>query len=643
MAVSKGNIYEFDRFRLEINERLLTRDGEPIDISAKAFDLLVALVENNGHLVEKETLYSRVWAGAIVEDANLTVQMSAIRKALGGDYIKTVKGHGYRFAADVRELNGQDAEYLVEQQTVSRVTVEYEIEPETEKREPVHKSLTTSPTLKVAALAIFAVALFIGGYYSWNGSDAQVSSTPWTNDVKSIAVLPFKNVEPDKENQLLGIGMADAVIAKLSHVKNIVVRQTKSVMRYAATTPEAVTVGREINVDAVLEGNIQEADGRIRVSVRLFRVSDGALLWAETFDERDTDIFALQDSISEKVASSLSLELNADEREKLRHRYTENIEAYNLYQKGRFFWNNRNGNDLRKSIELFNQAIALDSNYALAYSGLADTYVLLQFFSHTEKNDFFQKAKNAAEKALSLDKNLAEPHAALAMYKQLYEWDWEGAEAEFRLAIAANPNYATAYQWYGEFLTSMGRFDESIAELEKAIELDPLSLSTNTALAQPYLASGRYAEAIEKLKPALELDDQNFSLALLYMGRAFDGLGDHKQAIAQYEKNTSKPGGGGPYFTASLINSYARDGQKKEAEDMLNGLLNLAEKMPISNYVLARALAPLGYQEEALEKLEKAFEQRDGLLIILRTDRNFDELRELPRFHKILTAMKLND
>jgi tetratricopeptide (TPR) repeat protein len=426
----------------------------------------------------------------------------------------------------------------------------------------------------------------------------------------------------------------------LSQIKSVVVRETKSVLRYADSTPEAIKVARDLNVDAILEGTIQKADGRIRVFVRLFSAGDGALLWAESFDEPDKDIFALQDSISEKVASSLSLQLTTEERAGLRKRYTDNIEAYQLYNRGRFFWNNRNGNDLRKSIDVFEQALALDENYALAYSGLADSYVVLQFFSHTQKNDFFPKAKAAAEKALSLDADLAEPHAALALYKQLYEWDWEGAEAEFKLAMAANPNYATGHQWYGEFLSSMGRFDESIVEVEKAVELDPLSLSTNTARAVPYLASGRFAEAIEKLKPALELD-QNFSLALLYMGRAYAGLGDHKEARAQFQKSIGNPGGRSPYFTTALINSYARDGQTKEAEKQLIELIKLAEKMPVSNYVLARGFAPLGQKEEALEKLERAFEDRDGLLIILKTDRNFDDMRDEPRFQAILRKMRL--
>lgn len=621
-----GTIHSFEDFELDASRKLLLRraNGESVQLTSKAFQVLLLLVENRGELVTKEELMRSVWHDRFVEEANLTQTVSVLRKTLGETpnqhrFIVTETGKGYRFVAPVSELNS----------TNNGSTVDANV---SDKKRPILYGLG----------AIVAVALIIGAYNRLNEQEPQDLSPSWQNEVRSIAVLPFKHVEPEKEDQILGIGMADAVIAKLSHVKSIIVRQTKSVMRYAITTPEAVKVGREINVDAVLEGNIQEADGRIRVSVRLFRVSDGALLWAENFDERATDIFALQDSISEKVASSLALKLDPEEREKFNQRYTENIEAYNLYLKGRFFWNNRTGDDLRKSIELFERALRLDENYALAWSGLADSYVLLQFYTQGQESDVFPKAKQAAQKALSLDKDLAEPHAALAMYKQLYEWDWEGAETEFKRAIAANPNYATAHQWYGEFLSSMGRYDESIAELEKAVKLDPLSLSTNTALAQPYLASKRYAEAIEKLQPALELDDQNFSLALLNLGLAYDGLEMHKEAIAHYQKNIKNDPGGDLYSRTSLINSLVKDGQRNKADELLSELIELVDKTPVSNYVLARAFAPLGHSQKALEHIEKAAEHRDSLLITVRTDRNFDNVRNEPRFQKILSDMKLD-
>jgi len=626
--------YSFNGFQIDPGRKILVRlpDSEPVTLTHKAFQVLSVLVANHGKLVSKNDLMSRVWQDSFVEEANLTQTISVLRKALGEKpsqhrFIVTESGRGYRFVAPVAEIK------------TDQVGEENPAEPVVALPAAVHDPNYRKPYVYVIA-GVMLVSIVIGVGLFWNSPDAKSLAPSSAREVKAIAVLPFRHIESNDDNQLLGIGMADAIITKLSQIKSLVVRQTKSVLRYADATPEAIKVGREINVDAVLEGNIQKAEGRIRVSVRLYRVSDGALLWAESFDERDTDIFALQDSISEKVAKSLSLELNPEERDKLRRRYTGNVEAYQLYNKGRFFWNNRNGIDLRKSIELYEQAIAKDENYALAYSGLAESYILLQFFSQSQKNDFFSKARKAAEKALSLDENLAGAHAALALYKQLYEWDWEGAEIEFKLTIAANPNYATAHQWYGEFLSSMGRTEESIAEVEKAVELDPLSLSTNTARAVPYLAARKYAVAIEKLKPALELD-QNFSLALLYMGRAYDGLGNHKEAIAQYQKSIQNPGGGGPYFSTALIYSFAKDGQKKEAEEQLNGLLKLAEKHSVSDYVLAGGFAALGQKEKALDALEKAFQERDGLMHVIKVDPNFDELRGEIRFQTIIAKMNL--
>ncbi len=628
--------YFFEDFQIDSARKLLLRlpAGEPVALTRKAFQVLLLLVENRGNVVTKDELMKAVWQDSFVEEANLTQTISVLRKILGENpnqhrFVVTESGKGYRFVAPVREADGGELE--------NNANFEEKTVVESSKKTAANQN--HKKTFIYAFAGILAIFLIAGGYYLGIKPEAAITAPSSASEVRAIAVLPFKNIEPDKENRFLGIGMADAVITRLSHVKSIVVRQTKSVMRYADTTPEAIKVGREINVDAVLEGNIQQANGRIRVSVRLFRVSDGALLWAESFDERETDIFALQDSISEKVANSLSLQLNPDERDKLKRRSTENIEAYQLYNKGRFFWNNRSSEDLRKSIAFYEQAIERDENYALAYAGLAESYVLLHLFSPNQDREVFAKARQAAEKALSLDENLVEARTALAMYKAQADWDWEGAESEFKRAVAANPNYATVHQSYGEFLGFMGRTDEAIAEVEKAVELDPLSLSTNTARAFPYLAAGRYDEVIEKIKPALEME-ANFPLALYYLGRSYAGKGLYKESIAEYEKAIQNSGGS-TFFATAMIYSLAQSGQKKEAEKKFNELLKLSESQSISNYVLARGFAALGEREKALEKLEKAFQERDGLMHVIKADPNFEALRGDLRFQTILKKMRL--
>ena len=625
-------IYSFENFQLDPSRKLLLRlpDGDSVSLTNKAFNVLSLLVENSGKLVTKDVLMAKVWEDSFVEEANLTQTISVLRKILGENpnqhrFIVTEPGKGYRFVARVKE--SRDDADLGEDLSAGSI-----VEDTAAQGSNYRKAYLP------ASVGILAVLLVAGVYYFWDRSVAQGSQPSSANEVKSIAVLPFKNVVPDKENELLGIGMADAVITKLSHIRSIVVRQTKSVIRYADTTPEAIRVGREIDVDAVLEGNIQKADGRIRVSVRLFRVSDGTLLWAESFDQPDTDIFTLQDSISEKVARSLSLELDPAEQDNLKRRYTENIEAYHLYNKGRFFWNNRSGEDLRKSIAFYEQAIAKDENYALAYAGLAENYVLLQLFSRSHEKDFFPKAKQAAEKALSMDENIAEARTALAVYREQYEWDWEGADVEFKRAISANPSYSTAHQWYGEFLAFMGRTEESIAEVETAVELDPLSLSANTARAFPYLAARQYDRVIEKLQPALELDE-DFPLALYYLGRSYDGKEMYKESIVQYQKAIAASGGSA-FFSSAAIYAFVKSGQKAAAERTYSEISARAGNQPVSRYILARSLAALGEKEKALDELEKALQEHDPLMIIIKIDQNLDEIRNESRFQEILKKMR---
>ena len=624
-------IYIFEDFQIDPERRLLTHhsDGRTVSLTHKAFQVLLLLVERRGELVTKDELMSRVWQDSFVEEGNLTQTISVLRKTLGDDpakhrFIVTETGKGYRFVAPVVELNG-DARFN------GKPPKNPEVDSTT--RESILVRNGKYRVLTAAALAVLTVG-FLSAYYFLIRSDPLTSQPMSAQDVKAIAVLPFVSVEDSDENRMLGIGMADAVIARLSHIKSIAVRQTSSVFRYAGSTPEAVKIGREINVDAILEGRIQRIADRIRVSVRLFRVSDGSLLWAETFDERENDIFAVQDAISERVAFSLSLQLNSDERARLSRRFTESLEAYHLYNKGRFFWNRRSSEDLRKSITLYEQAIAKDPNYALAYAGIAESYVLLHTFSQSYEMELFPKAKQAAEKALTLDEHLGEAHAALALYREQYEWNWDEAEREFQKAISANENYATAHQWYGEFLAFRGRTSESIAEVERAAQLDPLSLSTNTARAFPYLADRRYNDAIEKLQTALELDD-DFPQALYYLARSYEGIGQFDKAIATYEKAITASGRS-TYFVSAMIYSLVKNGQRVKAEQTLGQVLEINRTEPVSRYVLARSLAALGEKQKAFAALDAAFQNRDSLLAVVRIDPNFDEMRDEPRFQELL-------
>ena len=407
-------------------------------LTLKAFDLLQLLAENQGHLLEKDEILRRVWPDSVVEENNLTVTISSLRKALGEDpndrqYIETVPRRGYRFVADLRSADGAEAGPA-----------------------PAAPTARTLP-LKAALAACALLAVGLG--WLWSRSSGPSAPAP----VRSMAVLPFRSL--DDEHEYLGLGMADALITRLGGTKLLVVRSTGTVRRYSTPDLDPVAAGRDLRVESVLEGSMQAAGGRLRTTVRLLRVSDGSALWAGTFDEPLTDIFTVQDAISERVAAALALELTEAERSLLTRRYTSDTEAYQLYLKGRFFWNKRTRDGFERGITCFQQAIAKDPSYALAWSGLADSYIGLAFYHYAAPHEAMPRAREAAARALQTDDALAEAHASLAHVKANYEWDWAAAEREWKAAIALKPEYATAHQWYAvHHLAPMGRMEEAIAE-----------------------------------------------------------------------------------------------------------------------------------------------------------------------------------
>ncbi len=361
----------------------------------------------------------------------------------------------------------------------------------------------------LAALAAAAALAWV-----WKRPTPAATAVP----VRSMAVLPFRSLTNDGE--YLGLGMADALITRLGRT-NLLVRSTGAVQKYAAPGLDPVAAGRELQVDSVLEGSIQTAGDRLRTTVRLLRVSDGSTLWAGTFDERLTDIFSVQDSISQRVAEALALELTEAQRSLLTRRDTSDSEAYQLYLRGRFFWNKRSRDGFERGVAYFRQAVEKDPAYALAYSGLADSHIGMTFYHYASPHAAMPLARAAALKALEIDDSLAEAHASLAHVKTNYEWDWAEAERLSRKAIALEPEYATAHQWYGiHYLTPMGRLEEAIAETRRAQQLDPLSAVFNAFVGASLYFARRYDEAIEECRKAIDLHP-DFGVAHWYLGRAY--------------------------------------------------------------------------------------------------------------------------
>jgi tetratricopeptide (TPR) repeat protein len=390
-------------------------------------------------------------------------------------------------------------------------------------------------------------------------------------------------------------------------------------------------------VDAVLESSFQRLDEKIRVTVRLLNVSDGAALWAYQCDEYCTDIFAAQDRISERVARALMPELTGEQRERLAKHYTDNFEAYQLYVLGRYFWGKRTEEGAKRGIACFEQAIYKDPNYALAYAGLAECYLVLAGTSFGNPQEFYPKVKAYATKALEIDETLAEPHTTLGSYIIDYEWDWPSAEKEHKRAIELNPGYATAHQRYSILLILMGRTEESFAEMRQALELDPISLIINSGLGLRFYNARRYDQAIEQLQKTLEMDP-NFFHARFHLGQVYVQKGMYAEAIAELNKavELSKD-----HALAALGYAYATAGQRGEARRVLAELQELSKRRYVSTVDVAVIHAGLGEKDQAFAWLEKAYQERAGKLVFVGIEPKFDSLRSDPRFHDLLRRMRL--
>jgi TolB-like protein/Flp pilus assembly protein TadD len=593
MTRQRETFYQFGPFHLDAAERKLLRDGQPVPLSPKVFDTLIAFVENPGRLIQKDELMTALWPDTFVGEGTLARNISDLRKALrdasgGATYIETVPKIGYRFVARVTVADKTDSMLIVHRRTKSRVLVEEEI--------------------------------------------------PESHSIGSIAVLPFNSLTAGDVDDYLPLGLADALITRLTKIRRIGVRPTSAIARYVGSRTNPIVVGQEIGVDSVLDGNIQRAGDRIRVTVQLVNVSDGSVLWAEKFDERFTEIFAVEDSISEQVARAVVLELTADERKLLRKRYTDNTDAYQLYLKGRYHWNKRATESLNKGLDYFKQAIALDPGFASAHSGMSDSYTLLVVREAVSPAEGFAKAKSAAAMALEIDEEFAEAHASMG-HAMLHNWEWDEAEVELRKAIERNPGYPSAHHWYSEHLTAMGRCDESIAELKLAAGLDPLSLIISADLGRAFYYAREYDQLMKQEAKTLELDP-NFWLSHINLGRSYIQKGMHTEAISELQR-ACELSVGNTESRSFLGYAYAAAGRRDYALETLRELEEQSKHSYVPPYHLAIIHAGLGKKERALEWLERAFENHAVDLFTLKVEPMFDSLRSDPRFEDLLRRVGL--
>ena len=457
--------------------------------------------------------------------------------------------------------------------------------------------------------------------------------------IDSIAVLPFENASRDPENEYLSDGITGSLINILATIPKLRVMAQSTVFRYKGREIDPRAVGRDLNVRAVLTGRMIQSGGSLRIGTELVDVATGSQLWGAQYDRKPGDIFAIQDEISNEISGKLRLQLTRAERKRLTKRDTEDAEAYRLYLKGRHHWNRWTEEGFYKAIEYFQQALEKDPSYALAYTGVAESYVLLGWNSYLPPKDAFPQGKVAAMTALRLDPDLGEAHTPLAAVLWLYDWQWQEAQTEFGRSLELNPTYPTANHWHAEYLMTMGRHVEAIAKIKNGQELDPLSLIINVAIGWAFYMARRYEEAIEQLLRTVELDP-NYPVTHWILGLLYRKTGRYELAITEGEKGVNLSGGS-PLMRAALAHTYGESGRIKEAQLALDDLTTLAKQKYVARHFFAGIHIGLGEHDRAIEYLEKSYEEHSHWLIYLHIDPSMDPLRTTPRFQDLLRRIGL--
>jgi serine/threonine-protein kinase len=518
----------------------------------------------------------------------------------------------------------------VEEMLVDLRSVRKELESGTVKSPPA-KPKRKKHTLVFGIVSLVVVLLVAFGiYYLLTGR---------TEAISSIAVLPLENLSGDKEQEYFVDGMTDELIGELSQISSLRVISRTSIMRYKKTDKSLPQIARELNVGAVVEGTVLRAGDKVRITAQLIEAATDKHVWARNYEGELKDVLALQSSVAQAIAREIKAKLTPQEEKRLQSTRTIDPEVYQLYLKGRYHWNKRTGDELKKAIDCFNQAIEKDPTYALAHAALAGTYVLLPEYAGLPGKEYFPRAEAVAKRALELDENLAEAHAALGIIRQNIAWDWAGAEREYKKAIELNPNYPTAHHWYSNMLDEVGRMDEAMREIKRAQELDPLSLIINANVGDVLYKMRRYDDAIEQCKKTTELDE-NFAVSHLNLGLAYIEKGMLREGMKECEKARVLVGSSS-YGLGELGSCYARSGKESEARKVLNELLAFSKEGYDVSYEIALVYNAMGDKNSALEWLERACEERGPLVQEVKVDPLLDNLRTEPRFKALLQKMGL--
>jgi TolB-like protein/Tfp pilus assembly protein PilF len=573
-----ARVLQFGVFEVDLRSGELYKHGLKIKLQDKPFQVLVTLLERPGNVVTREELRKKLWADDTFVDFehSINIALNKLRAALGD--------------------SAQNPRFI---ETLSRHGYRF--------LAPVKQRFQASlPSGKIM-----------------------------------LAVLPFDDLSNDPGQDYFSEGLTEEMITQLGRMQprrlGVIARSTA--MRFKGTDKQANQIGQELGVSYILEGSVRRTPDRVRITAQLIQVSDQTQLWAETYDRKPADVLDIQREVSKRIAKSLTVELIPDQQSALSRASTRDSEAHEAYLKGRYFWNKRSEEEMKKAIAYFEQAIARDSSYALAYTGLCDCYETLALYGGFPPGVAAARSRVAATKALEIDDNLAEAHSSLAFANLLFDWDWPGAEREFKRALDLNPNCVTGHHWYGLFLALMGRFEEAFVQMKHSLDLDPLSLVLSSHVGWFLYYAHRFEQAIGQLQKTLEIDPQ-FPVAIYFLGLNFLQKGRTDEAIAEF-RTAEQLSGGHPAALAGLARAYGQAGQKTEGQQFLDRLGALAKTRYVSPYLVASAWMGLGDKSQAIDYLEKAFQERSGWMPHLKVDPVFDDLRTDARFENLLQRVGL--
>lgn len=588
-------LYQFGPFQLDSSGHLLMREGKPVSLTPKALDTLLVLVQAGGRVLQKDEILKKVWPDTFIEEATLAQNIFTLRKILGVDengrpYIETIPRRGYRFVADVKLLGPGG--------------VAFEAEPEGDAAQEI----------------------------------APAAQPPAAAPEKSLAVLPLVNQSQDQEMEYFVEGFTDNIINNLAQVPQLRVMARSTVFRYKSRELDPIQAGRELGVQSVLVGRVVQFGERLVISMELVDVANGWHIWGEQYNRPPADIFDVQEEIFRNVCDKLQLDFAKSGRGALTRRHTTNAEAYRLYLMGRYHWNKRTGDGYLKSIACYRQAIEVDPNYALAYSGLADAYSLQcsAFYGFRQPTEIMPRARAAVEKALQIDDSLAEVHTSLAYIKLVYEWDWAGAEAGFKRALALEPRCAHAHHWYSHYLMAVGKNQAALEENQTAMRLDPHDPTYNQHLGWYYLFIGDYDKAAEPLRMLIE-QEPSFYPAHIILGIVYRQKGMFAEAIEEFQAarqlEDTAPA------IAFIGNMYGISGDKKKAREMLGELKKRARQQYVSAYCKTMIAIGLEEYDEAFAHLDDAYYEHSEWLTWIKVNWMLEPLRSDPRYDRLVQRL----